>query len=86
MEIVNQVLDELFEGIEEKDHDDKAKISKVVRQKARISCRDLGAVLGLSVGQISDIEQGRLDVSEGVVMAWIMVCLSKLIVKKEMSK
>ena len=84
MKILNQVIDEIKEGVKVEDYDNKLEVAKVARQKARISCRDLGAVLGLGIGQIMDIEQGRLDVSDDVIMAWVMVCASKLIVKGEM--
>lgn len=84
MIVVNQILDEICRDINKKDHNNKPKIAKIVRQKARITCRELGVILGLSIGRISDIEHGRLDVSDDVITAWLMVCTSKIIVQREM--
>ena len=85
MTIVNQVIDEICEGIDARDRDNRPKVVKIARQRARITCRELGAVLDLKIGQISDIEHGRLDVSDDVITAWFMVCASKIVVQKEMA-
>lgn len=85
MTIVDKVIDEICEGIDAKDHDNRQKVVRIARQRARITCRELGAVLGLKIGQISDIEHGRLDVSDDVITAWFMVCASKIVVQKAMA-
>jgi predicted enzyme related to lactoylglutathione lyase len=86
MAIVNQILGEICKDIDEKDHDNKPKIAKIVRQKAKITCRELSTILGFTIGQISDIEHGRFDVSDDAITAWFMVCASKIIVQREMGK
>jgi hypothetical protein len=85
MTIVDQVIDEICEGIDAKDHDNRPKVVRIARQRAQITCRELGTVLGLNIGQISDIEHGRFDVSDDVITAWFMVCASKIVVQKEMA-
>lgn len=63
----------------------KFEVIRGARQKARIKCRELSAVLGLKISQISDIEHGRVEVSDDVLTAWFMVCGSKLVVQHEMA-
>ena len=86
MAILDKIIGEIYEKIDIKDINNKPKIVKTVRQEARITCRELGAILGLTIGQISDIEHGRLDVSDDIFSACFMICANKLIVQKEIKK
>ena len=47
---------------------------KQARKEARITCRELAQILGVSVGLISDIEHGRKGLSENEALGIIMVC------------
>ncbi len=78
MKNIDQVLDEMIEGIDPKGGENRALIAKIVRQKARITCRELGAILGYSLLEISEIEHGRIKVSDNVITAWWMICAAKL--------
>lgn len=84
--MVERVIDEIINEIPKEDHDNRPLVAKTVRHRARITCRQLGDVLGLLPSQISDIEHSRLDVSDDVIIAWLMVCASKIVVKKEMER
>jgi len=83
MNAVQQVIDGMLRDVSE-DARPHA-IVKAVRKISRITCRELGCVLGLSISQIADIEAGRLKVSEDVYVAWFMVCGSRLVVHREMA-
>ena len=83
MDIVDQAIEELISGVPVEHRDNGAEIVRIARMKARITCRELGAVCGLRISQISDIEHGRLKVSDDVLTALFMVCGSKMVIKKE---
>ena len=83
MKNIDQIVDEMCEGIDPKDVENRSLIAKVARQKARITCRELGAILGYSLLEISAIEHGRISVSDNVITAWWMVCASKLLAQEK---
>lgn len=85
MDSVDKAIDEICKDLRKKDRDNRPFVFKHARQYARITCRELGAVLGLSIGEIADIEHGRLIVTDDVVTACFMVCASKIVVQKEMA-
>jgi transcriptional regulator with XRE-family HTH domain len=57
----------------------KSEICKTIRKEARITCRELAQVLGVSVGDIADIEHGRVEVSAEKAFAISTVCMSKIV-------
>lgn len=85
MNSVNKAIDEICKDLSKNDRDNRPFVFKHARQYAKITCRELGAVLSLSIGEIADIEHGRLIVSDDVVTACFMVCASKIVVQKEMA-
>jgi transcriptional regulator with XRE-family HTH domain len=56
----------------------KSEICKTIRKEARITCRELAQVLGVSVGDVSDIEHGRVEVSAEKILAMCTLCACKM--------
>lgn len=82
MNLVQKVITEIFDIVPPDKRNDPAEVVGIARLKAEITCRQLGGVLGLTPSQISDIEHGRMDVPEDVILAIFMVCGSKLTAQK----
>jgi transcriptional regulator with XRE-family HTH domain len=57
----------------------KSEICKTIRKEARITCRELAQVLGVSVSDISDIEHGRVEVSAEKAFAIGSACMAKIV-------
>jgi transcriptional regulator with XRE-family HTH domain len=83
--IIDKVIERLIDSVPEEDRNNRPKMARIARMTARITCRELAAVLGLTIGQVSDVEFGRREVSANIIAAWFMVCGSKLVVQKEMN-
>jgi ribosome-binding protein aMBF1 (putative translation factor) len=83
MDTVDKVIEYVMAKIPEDKQNDKAEIVRLARQESRITCRELSAVSGLKISQISNIEHGRLAVSDDVFTALFMICCSKMVVQRE---
>jgi len=82
-ENLDEMIVEISKGIKLKDENNLPEIVKTARKNARITCRKLGNVLNLKPSKIMDIERGRLEISEDAATALIMVCISKIVIQKE---
>jgi hypothetical protein len=82
MNIFYSALDEIVEIIPEDEIDNRAYVLRSARQCARITCRELGVAVGLTLGQISDIEHGRLKVDDAVIGALMVVCAARMTVAR----
>jgi hypothetical protein len=53
------------------------------RQEAKITCRELSGITGLKIGEISDIEYGRINITKTMEMAIKSIFECKAIIQKE---
>jgi hypothetical protein len=80
MDRVETAIEAIIASVPADKKENRAEVARQARMLAKITCRELGGALGLTLSQVSDIEHGRLAVDDDVITAIVMVCGSKIVV------
>lgn len=81
--MLREKVDELLLTIMDVNDENQSIIIRKARQKARVTIRELSGITGLKINEISNIEHGRLEITEDMAIAIISIFACKIIIQKE---